>query len=639
MSEPSFRTLDARTGWDAVRVEHLIGVGDPAGLRLGASGTPGAVHVADLAAWLPPARVARIAGFLYVAAPDRLRVLGPCDDEPAEVPLPGGVAHLTAVAAGPGLLAVVDAGAGIIHLLRPGDGRPLGRLRSHPVLVAVTPWNLLAVVTRDPRSIQLIGLDGATRRRNALPAPATEIGMVGATLVLAAAAEPGRRRLYALDRHKLAATPMDALPPGPATPLTVGDDESWSIRTPAGVLLSFDSLGRPQHPAAEPVAHRFATTGTLLTAAIDSGRDEAVWHRVTVDADRPPGTRVEVTVATADTATPDPATPDPAATAATGADPLPGPALPTTDALIPDPGHRFLRVRVRLSGDGVATPTVRAIRAEFDVKSSIDALPAVYRADPDAEAFTRRFLALFDASLADLDDVIRQAPLLLHPDGYPDHRLGALARLCGIRPDPSWPPGRLRVLLERWPEIGRRLGTPGALHDAVEAIYQVGVLVEELGRSRPWGALGHCRLGAVRLFGAAHAPLRLGRGRLGAGRLDPGADPLAPAYGSGAYRCVVHVPAALAAADRAGLEALVRAFLPGHVVARIRYAEPRVIVGGGVVVGVDTALGGPPAGVLRDAGDRAVVLSRSGPLGSAGPGGGTVTVGRRALGAMPGKAR
>jgi hypothetical protein len=111
--------------------------------------------------------------------------------------------------------------------------------------------------------------------------------------------------------------------------------------------------------------------------------------------------------------------------------------------------------------------------------------------------------------------------------------------------------------------------------------------------------------------------------------MEPGADRLAPAYGSGAYRCTVHVPASLPARERPALEALVRANMPAHISVRVRYASPVVQVGLPPAVGVGTRLGRMEPGVLDGGGERATVLGRRGVLGPGRDGGVAVTVGRR----------
>jgi phage tail-like protein len=605
----NYRWLDAHAGWDQLRVDGLTGLADPTGLRLGPPGGDG-TPFAVTARYLPPPRLARDgAGRIFVAADGALRAIRA--DRVTDIADRGA----TAIAAAGPLLALCRPGE--VDLVRSANLHPIDRRRvsGDPLLVALTPWSLVAVVTARPCRLWLIGLDGLVRTWRCILTPA-EIGVVrlpdGETLAMTVRPGPGRRRLYRIDRETLDIDPLDAseLCGPPPWAIEVADDESWAV---GGHWFGPD--GEPTSPPTLP-ARPYATEGLLVTQPLDAGATAVAWHRVRVDADRPPGTAIEVGLATGPDAEKLP-------------DPLTGPPLAGDDALVDAPPGRYLQIALRLTGDGTSTPVVRGIRADFDTPSGLSQLPSVYAEDPDGAEFTRRFLALFEAGMGDLDEVIRQAPLILHPDGQPDHVLGPLARLCGINPDPSWPAGGLRRLLARWPEIGGLLGTPDAVAGAVEAVYDVRVAIRELGRDRPWAAAGQAELGRVRLFGMSTAPIRLGSGKLGAGTLDPGADPLAPAYSFGAFRCVVHVPPTLPLVDRPGLEALVRACTPAHVALRFRYASHRMTVGVPVLVGVDTSLGAPPRGVLGEPGERAVVLGRGGPLAADPVGGGAVTVGRR----------
>lgn len=623
----SFRLLDALTGWEAEASAGLAGFGDPTGLRLAQrSAAPGAVHVADSYRCLYPARVAiDPAGRLFRADSTRLRVLDLGSQRWSEVALPDEPVSISALSWGRGLLAVADAGARRIDLLR---GSPLrqvlrllfaGQADGRPRLVALTPWSMVAVITDDPSAVVLLGLDGVVRRRAALPvAGAAEFGVACVRgqggdlpeLLVAVRLEQAWRRLLQIDHSSLSISPVPAsavhceLPAGAR--IEAGDDGSFRID--------------PSDDPPVPRVRRYVTGGWLRTAALDSGIEGCRWHRVRVDAEQPPGTVITIRLATANQPAGQPGD--------EGWQTLPAGAA---DALVlKDPG-RYLYLKLDLSGDGCNTPVVRSLRADFEVATSLDRLPAAYQADPGAAGFTRRFLSLFDASLGELDEAIGLAPLLLDPRGVPDHVLPALAARVGVPADPAWPPDRLRRLLVAWPRLAPLLGTPGGLRRLVAVVYGVDVAVEEPGRARPWGSAGHAHLGQVRLFGLSRASLRLGTGRLGEALLEPSADPLAPAYGSGAYRCVVHVPAGLPVSQRPSLEALVRAFLPVHVSTEVRYAATVLRVGPPLAVGVATRIGQLEAGVLAGGGQRAIVLGRRGPLGAGRGGGALVTVGRRSI--------
>jgi phage tail-like protein len=627
----SFRLLDCWTGWDVDEREGVVGFGDRSGLRLAPRvGFPGAVHLADLRHCLLPAQVAwDPGGRLFAAAGNHLRVLDPCTGRWSDLVLPFEPVAISGLSWGGGLLGVADRGGRRVHLLRGPEPREVlridlgGRVDGRPRLVALTPWRMVAVVTQDPPGLLLYGLDGLVRAWRPFPEArrAAELGMVcvdgdddgpRGELLLAVRLQRGWRRLLQVDRHTLATSPVEpsrlrCRPPA-GLDLEVGEDETWR-------------LGGGDDPQV-PRPRRYTDRGRVLTVALDSEVPDCRWHRIRVDADRPEGTAVNVRLVTLAEEAGRPG--DRWQTLPQGA----------AEAMIRQDPRRYLRVELELVSDGQATPVVRGVRLDFDVDTSLDRLPEVYRSsdyrEPNEVDFLRRFLSLFDASFQDLDEVITQAPLLFEASGLPDHVLPALAAKLGIPADPSWPPDRLRALLAAWPQISPLLGTAQGLRRLVAAVYRVKVQVEELGAERPWGAAGQARLGQVRLFGAGRASLRLGTGRLGESLVEPFADPLAPAYGSGAFRIVVHVPAGLARSSRPGLEALVRAFLPAHLAVRVRYAPAAMTVGGPLSVGLGTRLGGPPAGVLGGDGEHALVLDRQGPLAAA-AGGAPVTVGRRSI--------
>jgi phage tail-like protein len=642
VSGTPFRLLDSRTGWSDGSVEHLTGLDTPEGLRLAdPTSVPGAIHVSDLAACLPPARGAwNSSGHVFCAARERLLEWDPCIGLTEGRHLDREPLGLSSLSLGRGIMAIADHSSGSVDLLRPKDVRPVLRLDvsrvvgCSPRLVAITPWSLIAVVTERPDAVALIGFDGILRRRRELPdsRPPSEIGMVcvlGASgearpeLVLSLTVQPGWRRLFRIDKDTLNVVPLDPArliqPRTSGVEVTVDESGTWMVQTAPGSAVTFDADGEPvdrgpgRQDFGESVIRRFVTEGRLLTIPIDSGLEDCRWHRVRFDADQPPGTSVELRLATM-------AAPDQSINWQT---------VDRADSLIRQPPGRFLQLDLRLHGTGTATPVVRRITVDYEASTSIEQLPSVYREEPAAADFTRRFLSLFDASLGDLDDVIEHAPLLFDVEHLADHALSALARLAGIQADPEWPAARLRDLLKKWPEIWPSIGTPLAVKKAVSAVYGIDVFLEELGQHRPWAAIGSAYLGQVRLFGAGRASLRMGTGRLGESRLDPQADPLAPAFSSGAYQCIVHVPTGLKVADRRGVERLVRSFLPGHLTVRMHFAAPSFTIGRRLVVGVSTRLAVLPPGVLGTRGDYAVVLRRRGPLSPGNRDNAAVTVGQR----------
>ena len=400
-------------------------------------------------------------------------------------------------------------------------------------------------------------------------------------------------------------------------------------------------------PATEPIEpppqpERF-TEGALLTKAIDSGIPRCRWHRVQLDAEVPSGATLEVAVATSE--------PDVNGVlrtphhldwqiARTG----------STDFLIDQPPGRFLFVRLKFTGNKVVSPVVRRIRLEFPRVTSLDLLPPVYRDNPQAEDFTERFLALFDASIAELDRAIERSPALLDPSGVPDGVLPWLGSFLDLVFDPSWSADLRRRVLAAIPELYRKRGTVSGLKETIELIFGVTPAIQELATERSWGTvsssstessleklaaaqlagllgcpaetkceivkkkeqppLGNpARLGTTRLFGKSRARFRLNTSALNTAPLrsygNPDHDPLL----AQAYRLRILVPTVRGADARRRLEQLVASQKPAHTVATVRVGGDRFILGDTSAVGIDTLIAPLPRPVLGNQGN--VRLSRA----------------------------
>jgi phage tail-like protein len=293
------------------------------------------------------------------------------------------------------------------------------------------------------------------------------------------------------------------------------------------------------------------------------------------------------------------------------------------------PPGRYLFVRVRLTGDGNATPRVRRVRLDFPRATSLDLLPAVYRENPDAEDFTERFLSLFDSTVGDIDRGIERYAALLDPEGVPEEVLPWLGSILGVAFDRSWSAEQRRAILRAVPELYRRRGTVEGLSAAIRLVFGFDPIIEELAAQRMWGALasktakkkdakGDCtakepseiekqcerslgaRVGEVRLFGRASARFRVGGSSLGRAPLlsfgNPDNDPL----NESAYRFRVLVPPQPidSALWRERLQQLVESQKPAHTVATVRVGGGGFVLGTWSSVGVDTSLTPTPAPVL-----------------------------------------
>lgn len=633
----NFRLLDAYVGWDAQDHTNLAGLDDERGLRL-ALDRPDGLSAAELMPFLLPPRLAKGCGrcdwYLITPPPARLMRRGPCS--PYWVPLwdaacdPHRLIAPVAIAAWEHRLAVLDPGAARIWIWdREGEQLSAEIAISDVTAIAFATWGELLVAVEGSPSVLRFGVDGFARGILAhLPANA------GTVVQLAASADcavwvvtrtaDGTLHLWRAARHDSEFTPagIDALRASfPRTGVRVFTDAGFCLEAvgPDGVSQAccYSWYGRALSAAevGQPQSSTYLLRGQLLTAAIDSGIPRCRWHRVRVDADISQGTKLAIAVAASEESAPASqgdvtASPEWQDFPAGAPHPLDWQeaASGCLDFLVNQPPGRYLFVRLRLSGDGTTTPVVRRVRLDFPRSTSLEFLPPVYRENPEAEDFTERFLALFDASIADSDRCIERFPALLDPMGVPDEVLPWLASLLDLAFDPAWAAPRRRAILQALPSLYSRRGTVAGLVMAIKLVFDADAAIQEVPNERLWGALRRdARLRGVRLFGRSRARIRLGSSALGAAPLksygNPDHDPVA----AGAYRFRVLVPPGQFASSL-GLERLRRLVerqKPAHTQAVLRVGGNGFVLGLWAAVGVDTVFAPLPAPVLGRAGESA----------------------------------
>ncbi|PTT92116.1 hypothetical protein DBR42_02650, partial [Pelomonas sp. HMWF004] len=179
--------------------------------------------------------------------------------------------------------------------------------------------------------------------------------------------------------------------------------------------------------------------GSLQGPVWDSATPGCVWHRIALDARRPPGSSLRLQSRAAETPHDLALQPwrdelelqahpggselpwrEPAATACR--------EVQTLTCLLQAATGRYLQLRIQASGDGQQSPGLASLRAWYPRFSYLQHyLPAVYRADAASTAFTERFLALFEGELTRWEDRIAAAQLLLDARTAPQETLDWLA--------------------------------------------------------------------------------------------------------------------------------------------------------------------------------------------------------------------
>jgi phage tail-like protein len=655
--KPTFRLLDSIVGWDvgstANHAQGLSGFTDQAGVTL-SSTDPRAVGTDPLAPYLPPPWLGAGCGPCewYLATPARrterrrhasllLRLEAcHCDWRPvwAEhcTTLPD--ADISAIAVSGQRVAVADRASARILLIEGPGNRVMAEIPlSDVVAMTFAAHGVLVVAQRNSIELLRFGPAGTALAPFApqLPKEVHSVARMGAgsdgSLWLAARGTmPDTYHLWRArfgDTKFLAGTLSALAAVRARTDLARATAQCFCIarvQSDGVAQCCYSRLGEPIDPStpASVSGAPYEKRGQLLSGPIDSGIPRCVWHRVRMDADVPVGTTLAVAVATSETI-------DAEQTAADPAWPHFPPGVPhpadwqkvsagSTDFLIRQPPGRYLYVRMRLeSRDGVSTPRVRRMRLDFPRATSIDLLPAIYRQESDAADFTERFVALFDANIADLDAAIERAPALLDVGGVPDDVLSWLGRFLGLALDPAWEPERRRAILHAIPELYRRRGTLGGLKLAFRLVFDVEPAIEEFGLARSWAAFDRrSAVGAVRLFGRRRARAQLGRSALGATQLKSYGNPALDPLEALAYRFRVLIPPSVGGRTIPfnRLHGLIESQKPAHTIASLRVGGYGFILGARSAIGIDTAFVPPPAPILGRAGNirlnRLTVLRR-----------------------------
>jgi phage tail-like protein len=657
--KPNFRLLDVNVGWSAQDHTGLDGLTDPGGIYL-AQTVAGAVDPNQILPYLPPARLAKGCGdcewYLVTPAPPESFVMSrdACHSEWRRLPM-GPQKTPVAIAAWGGRLTVSDKGANQVLIWH--KARLIATIAmAAPGPLAFTPCGEL-LVTSGGSSIACYGLGGEARGTLKAPLPASgaveNIAVDSDGRVWIVENLNGSWTLWSAkpeDAQFVQASVADLQAAFSPTGLLAASSEGFCFNQDArkglDVTTCFSWYGRPLTSGAVtplPLPQR-QTQGQLLTLILDSGMPRCDWHRVRLDADIPTGTTLSMAVASTEdpTATPqgDQAREPVWQTFKAG---VPHYSDWTTsppgsvDFLIDQPAGRYLYFRLRLTGNGTATPVVRRVRIDFPRVTSMDRLPDVYRETPKAEDFTKRFLALFDSSIADLDTVIQRYPALLDPSGTPAQLLPWLSGFFNIGFDPTWNADKRRVILTNAPKLYKQRGTAAGLKLAVKLVFGIDISIDELSSAGPWGSVAGCKttlgrpaaLGSVRLFGKARSRFYLDRSPLGKAPLRSFGNPDQDSFADGAYRFRVLVPpmADNSAAQIERLTKLIASQSPAHTVASIRVGGTGFLLGQWSAVGVDTAFLPLAAPVLGSN----IRLNRMSILAGGGRECGTVIVGRQII--------
>lgn len=268
----------------------------------------------------------------------------------------------------------------------------------------------------------------------------------------------------------------------------VGGDPA---RDPAVRWIALQTIDEP----------RYDRAATLQTPVFDGKTHGCVWDRLDLDACIPADTAVAVSTRASDDS--DllltlPFTPEPSLYLRGNGSEIPlyeafpnlsaGDDAGTWELLFQTARGRYLQVQLALSGNGRATPKLRALRAYYPRYSyPRQYLPAVYQDDPSSASFLERLLANPEGFFTLIEDQMNLVGALFDPRCAPSETLDWLAGWLGLVLDPIWSqiqarrqtvsasssqpaPDRRRLFIRYAIRLYKRRGTPDGIRFALHLL-------------------------------------------------------------------------------------------------------------------------------------------------------------------------
>jgi len=408
----------------------------------------------------------------------------------------------------------------------------------------------------------------------------------------------------------------------------------------------FDLNGDRLKFSEDKTAHRFLTSGSLTTGALDSGIYRCVWHRVLLAGEIPEGASVEIASFTSEIELEaqeiDDIFDERQLTRRLS---VPGGASRMGDVLIQSQPGRYLWLRLVFTGNGHVSPFLENVEIEFPRISLRRYLPAVFGEEQVSADFTDRFLGLFDTTLRSVETTIDNFAHYFDPSSTPSTCRGGkidfltwIASWVGIAFDRQWPEERRRRFLKQagklFPLRGTRVGlwsqlliylgmepsriccergkprqrcTPEPyncepiLPEACR--WQPPPLILEHFQLRRWLFVGLGRLQDQAVLWGRRVVNRSQLGdrhaQAGETQLIMRQDPVRDPFHYYAHQFSVFVPARIGKdeRERKGLENLLKAESPAHTKWTVHYVEPRFRIGFQSMIGLDAVVGRYPMGV------------------------------------------
>ncbi len=419
-------------------------------------------------------------------------------------------------------------------------------------------------------------------------------------------------------------------------PLTArGYDGLGIVRVPDGRIGFWGPRGFRHAVAARM---RYPPSGSLTTFRLDSREFHTIWGRLFLDARIPRDTEIIVRCITADEPPEEiPPTPSPPANTnavaphADQSPPMPPPSLAhrlqnapaqllhrretgcelpwvrpaeedsfeTYEApVLAEPG-RYLWVRIELTGNTRTTPCVKALRAEYPTHDYLRRLPKVFSRDEGVASFLRRYLAIFEGQLGEIEGKADARAALLDPRSAPAEILPWLASFVGLLLDERMahaprPGGKVadvrRTLIAEATWLFRFRGTVPGLRKFVEIYLDVKTIVIEKFQVRGLGGAMLTDSAGLSSSSVLGAGFRVG-GAIGLDETQLLEGSIDDAFDTHAHRFTLVIPASLTSEQLDVVNQILELHRPAHTLVDVCTVGAGMRVGRGLHVALTSIIG------------------------------------------------
>ncbi len=266
-------------------------------------------------------------------------------------------------------------------------------------------------------------------------------------------------------------------------------------------------------------------------------------------------------------------------------------AFQTYEAPVIAPAGRYLWLQVELHGTARLTPKIKSLRAEYPAHDLLQRLPQVYSREPVVADFLRRYLAIAEGELRELDMRASYRHLLLDPQATPAGLLPWLGEFLGMSVDKRWSERAKRELIADATWLFRYRGTVMGLKRFIEIYLDSTVTIIEHFKVRGLGGALLGEADALTSNSILGAGFRIG-GKLGEQETDSINDvSIQDAMTTHAHRFSLIVAVSLSDEQRAVIGHLLDSHRPAHTIYDICSVDNGMHLGIGLHAGLTSIVG------------------------------------------------